>query len=52
MNKAHPALCLIVGFLALPAAAGAETIHFREAGGTGYTAVNFDDTYLKVSPSD
>jgi len=29
-----------------------ETMHFREGGGTGYTDVTFDDTYLKVNPAD
>jgi len=28
-----------------------ETIHFRQGGGSGYTDVTFDDTFLKISPA-
>jgi hypothetical protein len=28
------------------------TVHFREGGGTGYTDVTFDDTWIKYSPAD
>jgi hypothetical protein len=32
--------------------AAEETIHFREGGGTGYTDVLFDDTYISHNPAD
>jgi len=42
-----PAACLLV-----TAAAQADTIHFREGGGSGYTDVTFDDTYIVYNPAD
>jgi len=33
------------------AATGTETIHFREGGGTGYTDVTFDDTWIATYPA-
>jgi len=41
--------CLLLGSTGQ---AAEETIHFREGGGSGYTDVTFDDTWIKYSPAD
>ena len=38
--------------LAESSALAAETIHFREGGGTGYTDALFDDTWINYDPAD
>ena len=40
-------LCLCLA----AAAMAADTVHFREGGGTGYTDVTFDDTWISYNPA-
>ena len=53
MSIKKAACCILGCCILLTQAAGvADTIHFREGGGTGYTDVLFDDTIVKYDPSD
>ena len=51
MNGKRILTTVIVCALLASVALAAETIHFREGGGTGYTDVTFDDTWFRYSPS-
>jgi len=42
----------VCGLLAATGHAAEETIRFREGGGSGYTDVTFDDTWIQYSPAD
>jgi len=53
MSRTQLIAIAVMGCLSLAAVGqAAETIHFREGGGSGYTDVTFDDTWVRYSPAD
>jgi len=52
MDALRLALAVLLCAWMATTAIGAETIHFREGGGTGYTDVTFDDTWIFYDPAD